>query len=80
MRRLWGMTDLRQLVREKLRSGDLPKNCAQVWGGLGTDTPCRGCCVPTRVCGMEFECVGRDGTAVVMCQPCFFVWMQETGL
>jgi hypothetical protein len=65
------------MVREKIRSGELPRACDHVWAGAGTDMECSGCRVPTRVTGMEFECITGGATIAVMCKPCFFVWLQE---
>ena len=71
--------DLRELVRERIRDGVLPREYMRVWGGPGTETPCTGCRMPTKMTGMEFDCIAPDGRSVVMCKPCFFLWMQETG-
>lgn len=68
---------LRSMVRQKIRAGQLPNTAGKkLYAGAGTDTPCTGCGVPTKVAGTEFEIVNPTGTTIV-CRPCYFVWSQE---
>ena len=70
--------DLRSLVRRKIGSGKLPLRVETTYAGVGTETACTGCGVPTKVTGIQFESVAGDGRLVTMCRPCFFIWSQET--
>jgi hypothetical protein len=71
---------LRELVRDKVRAGELPRDYVKLWAGPGTATPCKGCGIPTRVSGIEFEMLVADGRDVIICKPCFIIWGQERGV
>ena len=68
----------RELVQHKIRSSELPAGAERVWAGPGTETPCKGCRVPTKVTGTEFELVAADGRSTTICRPCYLIWSEET--
>lgn len=70
--------NLRALVRRNLRDGTLPQAFERTYAGRGSDTPCTGCGVATKVTGVEFEGITAEGRAVTMCRPCYYLWSQET--
>lgn len=69
---------LRALVRRNLRDGTLPPGLERTYAGRGTDTPCNGCGVATKVSGIEFEGTTAEGRLVTICRPCYYIWSQET--
>jgi hypothetical protein len=70
-----------QRIRERLRSGELPrKPHERMWGGPGSGLPCRGCGDVIRADEMEIEVQFRNPTGFTahrLHTRCFAVWEIE---
>ena len=70
---------LREQVRKRLQTGNLPVPTAAVWAGTGTGKLCVICRAFIFVTDVEYE-VASNGEGLSAHLPCFFLWREEAGL
>jgi hypothetical protein len=70
-----GLMIVGAVIREKVRTGILPKECpSRVWAGHGTGKICDACDQPTNEHDVEHEIEMPDGRIFFFHQPCFGLW------
>jgi hypothetical protein len=73
--------EIAQRIRERLRSGDLPRQRqARMWGGSGAGLPCRGCgeVIATDDLEIEVQFLTADGFSARRFHTlCYAVWEME---
>ena len=70
--------DVGAVIREKVRTGILPRACpSRMWAGHGTGKMCDACDQPTTERDIEHEIEMPDGRIFFFHQPCLGLWHQE---
>ena len=69
---------LRQLIRDKLADGRLPRNSIpRVWGGPSSGESCHACAQAIPPVEFIIEGISENGGGIQLHVECFYIWDSE---